>query len=239
MSPSCCKVGEVIDGYELHESVVGGAIDDYLVARWRGERDYAETGLRPLADWFNRNLLRTVYAEEGRTATKTRIESEYETLTDGDGVRRGEVLDDLRADGIDGGTVVDDFVSASTIYRHFRDCLDESKESGTTGADSDWERDKVAYARETARRNAAEAIRSLDNKDRITNAGDADVEVPVFLSCPVCSTRVRFGTALNRGYVCRDHLGGPTGDDRFGSGRSGPGQSGETRWPDSDGPGSR
>lgn len=203
----------MIDGYSLEDSVVGGDIDEYLVARWRGTGDYNETGLRPLTDWFNRNLLKATYADHDRTATAARVESEYDALTGDDEIRRGEVVDALSADGIDGRAVLSDFVSTSTLYRHFRDCLDEEKSSdaGKPDPDSDWERDKVAYVRRTIRQNAEEAVRSLDNKSRIPNASDADIEVPVLLSCPDCSTKVRFEVALDRGYVCRDHLGGGDG----------------------------
>jgi len=204
----------MIDEYSLEDSVVGGDVDEYLVARWQGTGDYQETGLRPLTDWFNRNLLKSVYAAHDRSATATRVESEYETLTGDDDIRKAEVLDDLRADGIDGESLVDDFVSASTLYRHFQDCLAEGKgstdESPQDG--SDWEREKVSYARQTVRTNVEEAVRSLENKSRVANASEADIEVPVFLSCPECSTKVRFEVALERGFVCREHLGEAQGD---------------------------
>lgn len=204
---ACCKVGDVIDRYPLERSVVGGDIDEYLVARWRGDDGYPKTGIRPLADWFNKRLLKEVYSDHGRTATETRIESEYAALNSDDEVERGEVVDDLRADDVDGRRLVADFVSPSTLYRHFRDCLDVEKPTDEAASDSTWERDKVAYARKTARESAVEAVQSLDNKGRLPNATDAEIDVSVVLSCPECATRVRLETALERGFVCRDHLG--------------------------------
>lgn len=211
MPSTCCKVGDVTDEYALDRRVVGGDVDEYLLARWRGEGDYNETGLRPLTNWFNRNLLKAVYADQGRTATTPRVESEYEALVSDDDIRRGEVLDDLEADDIDGEELVAAFISPSTLYRHFRNCLSETKESGnvTSADDSTWERDKVEHARQTARQNAEDAVRSLDNKGRIANASEAEIDVHVVLSCPECSTKVRLDAALERGYVCRDHLGAP------------------------------
>jgi len=204
---ACCKVGEVIERYPLERSVVGGDIDEYMAARWRGNDGYPETGVRPLSEWFNKRLLQEVYSEHGRTATEIRIESEYEALTSDDEVERGEVLDDLRADDIDGTRLVSDFVSPSTLYRHFRNCLTVEKPTTPVDDDSSWERDKVSYARETARESVADAVRSLDNKGRLPNATDAELAVAVMLSCPECATRVRFETALERGFVCPDHLG--------------------------------
>lgn len=208
-SDPCCKVGEVIERYPLERSIVGGDIDDYLVARWLGESTYPETSIRGLTDWFNTSLLKAVYSEHGRSATETRIESEYHALDSDDDIRRGEVLDDLHADGIDGDALVSDFVSASTLYRHVTDCLGARKESGseTPAQDSTWEREKVEYARATAMESVEAAVQSLDNKNRIPNGSTADVEVAVELTCPVCSTRVRFETALERGFVCREHMG--------------------------------
>lgn len=209
MARACCKVGTAIDSYALEDRVVGGDIDDYLVARWLGEGTYQETGLRPLTDWFNRNILKSVYADHGRTATTSRIESAYEALTGEDDIRRGEVVDDLRADDIDAEGLLEDFVSTSTLYRHLRECLEAEKPASDAPPDpaSDWERDTVAYARETAREKAREAVRSLDNKGRVTAASEADLAVPVVLRCPDCSTQVEFEAALERGYVCREHLG--------------------------------
>jgi hypothetical protein len=204
---ACCKVGAVIDRYPLERSVVGGDIDEYLAARWRGDDGYPETGIRPLAEWFNKRLLQEVYSEHGRTATEVRVGSEYEALTSDDEVERGEILDDLQTDDIDGLRLTEDFVSPSTLYRHFRNCLDVEKPTSSGDADPTWEADKVAYARETARENVREALRSLDNKERLPNATTADLDVAVTLSCPECATRVPFETALERGFVCRDHLG--------------------------------
>ena len=205
----CCKVGEVIERYPVERSIVGGDIDDYLVARWLGDGEYPETSIRALTDWFNTSLLKAVYSENGRSATETRIESEYHALASDDEIRRGEVLDDLEADGIDGESLVADFVSASTLYRHVTECLEAEKESaaGTAGTDSDWERKKVEYARSAALKSVEAAVRSLDNKGRIPNGSVADLEVAFELSCPQCSTRVRFETALERGFVCREHMG--------------------------------
>lgn len=212
MSSTCCKVGDALDRYSLERAVAGGDVDDYLVARWRGEGEYRETGVRPLAAWFNRNILKSVYAAHGRTATTPRLESEHEALVGDDDIRRGEVLDDLRADGIDGEAVVADFVSPSTLYRHLRDCLSATKPGGAEredGTGPTWERDAIAHVREAVRGTAEEAVRSLDAKGRIAGADGADVDVEVVLSCPDCSTKIRLAAGLERGYVCREHLGGP------------------------------
>jgi hypothetical protein len=212
----CCKVGEIGAKYSLERGVVGDGVDQTLVARWLGDGDYAETGLRPLTDWFNRKVLKTVYNEHGRNALETRVRSDYEVLTDGDRDERLALVDDLATDGIDGEQLRDDFISAPTLYRHFTNCLDVEKTESDeeNGGASNWEEERVAYVKQSVRRNTQDALQSLENKDRLPHASDAQIEAQVILGCPVCGTTVRFERALERGYVCEEHMSadGTTGE---------------------------
>jgi hypothetical protein len=185
------------------------SIDEYLVARWLGKGDYPAVGVRKLADWFNKKVLRDAYTEAGRNVTDIRIESEYDVLSSNDHLKRAEVIDDLASDGIDGERLADDFVSRSTMRRHLRNCLDARKDGSEndTPSDSNWEVEQVRYGTEKLQDSVREAVASLDNKGRLPGGDEAEVEVPVLLSCPECSTQVRLETALNRGYVCKSHLG--------------------------------
>lgn len=203
----CCKVGTVAAKRQL---TVRADLDihDYLVARWLGIKEYPEMGVRKLADWFNKQIIREAYASHGRNITDVRVSSEYEALTSGGDVERGEVIDDLKSDGIDGEELIDDFVSRSTMRRHLADCLDVSKNKPSSNdSTSDWELDQIRHSREHLQNNVSESVRSLANKNRLPGGTEAEIEVPIFLSCPECSTQVRLETALDRHFICKEHLG--------------------------------
>lgn len=206
MGDSCCKVGRVVEKRALHQESRKESIDEYLLDRWLGKGEYSETGIRPLTDWFNKQLLKEEYAENGRSTATTRLESDYEALRTDDEIIRGEVIDDLETDDIAGEDIATDFISKSTLQRHLTDCLGGEKETDRR-SESNWEQDRIEYVRETIAENVEGALRSLENRGELPGATEADMEVPVVLRCPECTTRVRFKTARERGYICDDHLG--------------------------------
>ncbi|WP_424005217.1 rod-determining factor RdfA (plasmid) [Haloarcula salina] len=205
-------MGRLISVYDLTSPAqYSGSLDDYLVAKWKGKGHHSAVGYRKLTEWFNKHCLQSVYRRHGRSDTKARLDAEYEALR-GEDVKpheRQEVLADLESDGIDGERLADDFVSKSTLSRHIRQCLEESKGTQTADTDSSWELDQFEYAGQQYHDRLAEALSSLDSKDRITGATAADLSVRVTLACPECPTRVTLETAIDQGYVCADHLGTP------------------------------
>lgn len=202
----CCKVGKAIDRYELRHDVVAGDIDQYLLARWNGHNEYPETGLRILTEYFNHRILKKVYTENNRRTVETQIESDYDALTGDDEIAKDEIIADLENDGIDGQQLVDDFISTSTLYRHFNNCLDTEYENSQENSDSNWEAESIQYALNNALDNSLKALKSLENKGKIPHATKAEVSVPLMLSCPKCTTRVRFKRAKERGYICKEHM---------------------------------
>ncbi len=203
----CCKVGAVADNRDLTVTAERD-LHEYLVARWLGLRDYPEMGVRKLADWFNRKLLRDVYTVNGRNVTDVRISSEYDALNSDDDLKREEVIDDLDSDGIDGDQLVNDFVSRSTMRRHLTNCLDASKgRSSSKGSDSNWELEQIRHSKQHLADNVEESVRSLANKGQLPGGEEADIEVSIYLSCPECSTQAKLKTALDREFICQQHLG--------------------------------
>lgn len=201
---ACCKVGRVISEYNLVQQIGGHEIEDYLIARWAGKGEYTPTGLRPLKDWFNQRLIKSVYTDRGRTVLDSRVESEYETLTADE--PDFELLADLETDGIDGEQLQSDFVSTATLYRHFTACLDVSKPKERDADEpSTWETDKIDYAKDIVERNAEESLRALENKGRLPRGTEAQINTEIVLGCPDCSTQVGIDRAIERGYVCGDH----------------------------------
>ncbi|WP_262177026.1 rod-determining factor RdfA [Haloarcula laminariae] len=200
----CCKVGRLTATYDLQHAARDGDVDGYLRARWLGQDEYTETGLRPLKEWFNKQLLKSVYTDHNRSTLATRVDADYEALS-------GEepdisLLGELEADGIDGNQLRSDFLSTSTLYRHLTDCLSESKSNNAAEGDSDWEADKVDYAKEVVERSVRESLQSLENKSMIPEATRSTIKTEVILGCPECATQVRFERALERGYICQDHM---------------------------------
>lgn len=206
MSDTCCKVGRVIRTRNLDRESPEGDINEYLTERWLGRKEYSETGLRPLTDWFNKQLLKKEYVANGRSTMETRLESEYDALRSDDEITKGEVIDDLKTDNVDGEDILDTFISKSTLQRHLTDCLEIEKQTENRSR-SNWEQERVEYVQETVGENVEGALRSLDNRDELPGATEAITEIPVILRCPECNTRVRFKTAKERGYICEEHLG--------------------------------
>lgn len=205
----CCKVGTAIDKYDLEHSVVGDDLNQYMLARWLGEHEHPETGLRPLTDWLNQNILKAVYTDHGRNTLDSRIEADFEALTsDDDDEQRLAIIDDLASAGIDGEQLLDDFVSSTTLYRHFTTCLGEEKTRNVRGDDAAAEgaMERIRYARDNAKGHMRTNLKALENRRKLPHATDAEISIPILLGCPVCSTQVHLERALERGYICEEHM---------------------------------
>jgi len=209
---ACCKVGRLIEAYDLEQSIGGLPLDDYLVARWLGRDEYTATGLRPLKDWFNKRLLKRVYTDNGRTAPDSRLASDYDALSADD--TDLALLDALAAEGIDGERLQTDFVSTATLYRHFTQCLGASKSDESSQSESNWEADKIDFTKGVVASNVRDSLRALENKGRLPRGSEADIKTEIVLGCPDCSTQVGVERAIERGYICETHTEPPAdGDD--------------------------
>lgn len=199
-----CKVDRAIATFEVTPTGGFDDLDAELVARWCGDGDRESQGYRSLTEWFNRRLLKRVFDANGRETVGTRLESDYEALTGDDQLLREEVMDDLRADGIDADAVVDAMVSWSTMRHHVKGCLEAEKEYREP---TNWEPQSVEIATDRAEEKLADAVRSLAGKGRLTGGEDATVTVEAYLTCPQCGVRRRFTDALEAGVVCETHFG--------------------------------
>ena len=207
-STHCCKVDRVRDRHDLSPPArFEGDLDSYLVARWTGEGELESAGLRTLSEWFNKQVLKTIYRNHGRSDSTVRLDSDYQVLQGSDipDHERAELSSELADDGIDTETTVKQFIGKSTLSRHLKECLDAAKETPT--AETEWEIDRVRVATNTYRSHLASALQSLGNKDRISGVDAAALQVQSYLSCPECPTRVSVEQAYEQGYVCADHHG--------------------------------
>lgn len=205
-SKHCCKVDRVRAAHGiLPPSRVDGDLDTYLVDRWTGEGETDPTGIRTLTEWFNKQVLKTIYRTHGRSDSSIRIDSDYKALQGNEipDHERAELLSELADDGIDGKATMKQFIGKSTLSRHLKECLDATKE--TPESQTEWEIDRVRVATNTYRSHLESALQSLGNKDRISGVGEAALQVQSYLSCPECPTRVTVQQAYEQGYVCADH----------------------------------
>lgn len=205
----CCKVGRVIARHDLEHSVVGGDLNEYMLARWLGRNEYPETAVRPLKDWFNKKVLKAVYNEHDIQTIDSRIESDYKALTSDDNDERLPILTELEAAGIDGEELLkEDFIPHATLYRHFTNCLSEKKpkKNSEDGSATTNEMDRLDYARNTMEKRVQEVFKTFETKGKLPHATEADISLRVVVGCPVCTTTVHLEHALKRGYICEDHM---------------------------------
>lgn len=205
MTRESCKLDVVVDRYGVEAGEGHDSVDDWLLARWLGEDGREPVGYRTLARVFNERVVKRVYDEHGRDTTGARLEGDFRALVGDDAVQREEVLADIASDGIDAERLQDSLVSWGTVRTHLNECLEASK--APPEASTDWERRSVDHAREHALGTVRKAVSALSSKGRIEQADEAEVELSVLLSCPECPTRRPFDEAIDRGYVCREHLG--------------------------------
>lgn len=206
-----CKVDRSIEQYDLDAVEPRHAsLDRGLLARWRGEDGHDAVGYRRLTEWFNKRLLRRVFDEHGRDTLGDRVAHDHAALTGDDELRRHEVSESLRADGIDAGGIRSAMVSWGTMRTHLLDCL--GGEKPTDPSRTDWEHNSVEVATSVAREKAETALSSLASKDQISGVDRSSVSVQIQLQCEACPTRVPLDVALEQGYVCEHHTEQPTTD---------------------------
>ncbi|MFB6164362.1 MAG: rod-determining factor RdfA [Haloarculaceae archaeon] len=200
-----CKVDHTIHRYAVSAPPeTDASLDEYLVARWTGAHGEDAVGYKELTAWFNKRVLARALQRADSETRPTALDGEYAALTGDDEDARAAVAEDLADAGVDVEAVRRDMVSWSTMRRHLKECLDAEKQTAT--ADTDWERDSVAIARERLQEKVQTALGSLATKARLPEATKADVDVQVTLSCPECPTRVQLVEAVDRGYVCERHF---------------------------------
>ncbi|QZA89585.1 hypothetical protein K0C01_05495 [Salinarchaeum sp. IM2453] len=201
---SCCKVGRVIEEYNLQDAVQADSVDEYLLRRWNGTEDYPETGLRPLRDWFNKKIIETTYEEHEVSIVDSRLKSDYQTLDSGEELERQGLLDELEAKGIDSEELISNLISTSTLYRHLTNCLEGNKERDEAKR-SNWQKERVEYVEDIVEENMQEIISSLGSGDSLYKADDIPIKTQIIVECPVCGTQSRIEKVLRDKEICSEH----------------------------------
>jgi hypothetical protein len=204
-SEACCKVSRAIEEYDISYGFVEGDVNRYLLARWKGKNEFSEEGIRPLKDWINQKILKAVYTENGRAAIESNIVNEYEVLTGEDNAEKMELLAELEENGIDGESLEGDFVSESTVYRHFKKCLDEDKSTEKTPEEVvESAEDRIEWARNQAQEKVETSIQSIGKQEN-SELEHVEINVAFELTCPECGKTTDYERARRRGFVCSEH----------------------------------
>ncbi|WP_338004804.1 rod-determining factor RdfA [Natronoglomus mannanivorans] len=197
---SCgCKVGRMIDAYELAVS------NQQLIEWWTA--DDAKESLRDIADYFNQDLLRTELRRNGYSPLDGEIENVHRLLTDDD-VSRGmetQTRKRLERQGIDVESLTDDFVSYQSIYRHLNECLGTEYTEKTQTAES---RRQTGKERIFALENRTETV-TVDTLSQLVDHDalaleEFDVLVDVSVTCLHCHRQHTIDELIeNEGCQCR------------------------------------
>lgn len=189
--PDCgCKVGTVAARFGLEP----------VVAEFAREWQTESTGVRPLTDRFNQQVIAQAIDRTDLDVYDT--ESVYEVLGGevGSAGERTDLEGALSQAGIDVAELTDAIISHQTLYRHLTDCLGVEPDDGTTAVETQLER-----AIETTRRLEGRTTQVVaDRLDQLAAAGgvtlgEYEVFTDVEVLCTDCSQVLSFEELLDRG----------------------------------------
>jgi len=181
-----CKVGRVIDEYEL------GGLHDEIVRR----REEDDESLRALAEFVNTRILRQAIDRQADRDILSDAASIYSQLTNGDDAgKTAEIRTRLETVGIPVEEVTDNFVSHQTVRSHLNSCLDIE-----TGRSQATDVEDIANLIEWARTRDEEiierAISRLQESGKI-DIGETNVIHSVRVICEDCGQSHRLQDLLD------------------------------------------
>jgi len=192
------KVARLIDEYDL------AGIGDTLERRWTATED--RSSLRELANYFNRELLRTAIESAGATPLEGEVENLYHLLTDDDvtsGVRE-QTRNRLDQQGVDVEEIEGDFVTYQSVRTYLKKHRDADPPDTSTSPEDRIERKRSTIQRLTSRLAdvTEQSLRELVDASAIT-LGEFDVIVTVRVHCTSCGTQQSVSDLLaTRGCEC-------------------------------------
>lgn len=203
MTESCCNVARIAAEYDIHPSGLAyGSLDEYLVARWKGDNVLEPDDINRITNWFNRRLLSKRYEQADRKHISAEISSDYRTLQEGNSDTQEELLADLEMSGIEGLAIKEEFIDPADLRSHLCSCLGEEQ------FQEDSEQligDEVHQLKSEFAVEVKELWSSL-SQDAISKAESPDMkDVVVVISCPRCSATSTLEKVVECGYVCEDH----------------------------------
>lgn len=182
-----CKIDKVIESRGLTD------MEERLQTRWADG-----ASLRELERFFNEAVLRAAMKSAGMETIDGESSNLYRLLTD-DEVTAGKRVDaesKLLRNGVDPGTVTNDFVSYQTVRTHLNDCLgiQTARENTLT----------IGEARNTVHKLVSRiesvTLRTIERLCRQGTLGIAapSVTVSVRVACSECNDKYTFSTLLTQ-----------------------------------------
>lgn len=200
---SCeCKIGRDIGKYHLEE------LNETLV-QYRQEH---EVSLRDLATYINHRILEAaiedtadnVLDEEGglfgALEREDAVAAIYGALHDDDVTpdRRARVRTRLKQAGVDLDSVEADFVSHTTVQRHFNKCLDIDTSSGQT-INSKNAKDTIEWIRTRCTAITERTFERLQSAEQL-QVRDLDISVSIRATCIECGATFTPVELISRGH---------------------------------------
>lgn len=172
-----CKVDHMRDRYEIV------ALDDQLEYRYLQKDD----GLRPVAEFLNRQILQRAMEQAGLEPLDGEVELYYSLLTDDETLTTdsNKARQKLRETGVDVDQVKADFVSYQTIRKHLNKCMGIDTSAGDSGPDLDTTWDEIKALRERMSTVIKDALARHRNQNRI-HIDDPVVTISITIRCQSC-----------------------------------------------------
>jgi len=181
-------------------------IGDELERRWT--RTENRSSLRDLADYFNRQVLRTAFESAGEDPLDGEVENLYRLLTDDEttsGVRQ-QARNRLEDRGVDVDSLESNFVSYQSIRTYLKQYRDATPPEKQDRSRTQLERKRATIQRLTNRlvQVTEQSLTELANASRIT-LGEFSVVVAVRVHCSDCDTQQSVTDLLtNGGCACEE-----------------------------------
>ncbi len=186
------KIARILSEYNISD------VGDELAVRWTAEDN--RMSLRDLADYFNKQLLKSQLDQQRVDMLPGEIENMYNLLTDED-VTSGtqiQVENRLSEYGIDIEDLHSDFVTRQAVHTYLTKHRQETYDKPDT--DEIVERRLAELQRLSSRQRAVteQTLSTLQNRDRL-DLGEFQVLSSVQIQCTDCGRQFDLTSLLDRG----------------------------------------
>lgn len=189
----CCKVGRGIDRYGL------ASMDERLASRWGGRRD-ERVGLRDLAAYYNRSVLRAGMQEAGLDPLRGEVEDLYDRLLVSDPTERTRIRARSRLEraDVDAESLRRDFVSHTTVGTHLKECLGVEPPTASERDGRETVEDRVSKLQHRSEAVVQDSIDHLRDVGAVS-APPVDVFASTTVVCSGCGTQYDVLRFIERG----------------------------------------
>lgn len=186
------KVDRVIKEHGLE------GIEAELENRWLGTGSAEQSSTRDLAEYFNKEVLRSALRQSDAFTLSSEVTPIYRALTGGEEGDTALVQSRLEQSGIDTDELKNDFVSHQTIYRYLTDHRDVERPD--TSSENRVGNAVTTIQRLQARTTAVteQNIRNLRHND-LVSVGEFSVLNDIQVLCERCNQSYAVRTFLERG----------------------------------------